>query len=55
MKVEAINERYSQLSESTYCLSCGAAINYANPQLGEICVDLGNGRGNDVIRMAEYA
>jgi len=53
MITEAINDRYTQLSESTCCLSCGGAINYAEPQEGEICVDLGSGRGNDVIRMAE--
>ena len=53
MITEAINERYTQLSETTCCLSCGGAINYANLQSGEVCVDLGSGRGNDVIRMAE--
>jgi len=53
MITEAINVRYSELSESACCLSCGGAINYAKPQPGEICVDLGSGRGNDVIRMAE--
>ena len=53
MIAEAINERYTQLSETSCCLSCGGAINYAKPKLGEICVDLGSGRGNDVIRMAE--
>ena len=53
MKTEAINLRYSQLSETTCCLSCGGAINHAQPKLGETCVDLGSGRGNDVIRMAE--
>ena len=50
---EAINERYTQLSETSCCLSCGGAINHAKPQVGEKCVDLGSGRGNDVIRMAE--
>ena len=55
MSTEAINERYTQLSETTCCLSCGGAINYAKTQPGEICVDLGSGRGNDVIRMAESA
>lgn len=49
----AINERYTQLSETSCCLSCGGAINHAKPQQGEICVDLGSGRGNDVIRLAE--
>ena len=53
MITEAINERYSQLSETSCCLSCGGAINHAKPQTGEICVDLGSGRGNDVIRLAE--
>lgn len=53
MKTEAINERYTQLSETSCCLSCGGAINHAKPQEGEICVDLGSGRGNDVIRLAE--
>ncbi|HRZ97507.1 MAG TPA: methyltransferase domain-containing protein [Paludibacter sp.] len=50
---EAINDRYSKLSETSCCLSCGGAINHAKPQPGEICADLGSGRGNDVIRMAE--
>lgn len=49
----AINERYTSLSETSCCLSCGGAINHAKPQLGETCVDLGSGRGNDVIRLAE--
>ena len=53
MITDAINVRYSELSESGCCLSCGGAINYAKPQPGETCVDLGSGRGNDVIRMAE--
>ncbi|MBP6284991.1 MAG: methyltransferase domain-containing protein [Paludibacteraceae bacterium] len=53
MITNAINERYSSLSESTCCLSCGGAINFAKPQLDEICIDLGSGRGNDVIRLAE--
>ncbi len=53
MIIEAINQRYTLLSESSCCLSCGGAINYAKAQPGETCVDLGSGRGNDVIRMAE--
>lgn len=53
MKNEAINLRYTQLSETSCCLSCGGAINHAKPKLGETCVDLGSGRGNDVIRLAE--
>ena len=50
---DSINERYSKLSDTSCCLSCGGAINHAKPQPGEICVDLGSGRGNDVIRLAE--
>jgi arsenite methyltransferase len=53
MDTSTINERYSKLAEDTCCLSCGGAINYSEPQLGEVCVDLGCGRGNDVIRMAQ--
>ncbi len=52
-KINAINDRYSVLSEKTCCLSCGGAINHAKATTGEVCVDLGSGRGNDVIRLAE--
>jgi arsenite methyltransferase len=48
-----INKRYSDLAESTCCLSCGGAINYSEANLGEICVDLGSGRGTDVMRLAD--
>ena len=56
MKIEnakEINIRYSELAGSECCLSCGGAINYAKPQKNEVCVDLGSGRGTDVLRMAE--
>ena len=53
MEVKEINNRYSELAESECCLSCGGAINYAEPKTGEVCVDLGSGRGTDVLRMAE--
>lgn len=53
MSILEINKRYSELAESSCCLSCGGAINYSKPQPGEVCVDLGSGRGNDVFRMAE--
>lgn len=53
MNVDAINKRYSYLSEKTCCLSCGGAINHAKAVVGEVCVDLGSGRGNDVIRLSE--
>ena len=51
--VDAVNTRYSALAESSCCLSCGGAINHSDPAEGEVCVDLGSGRGNDVIRLAE--
>lgn len=53
MEYKEINKRYSGLAESSCCLSCGGAINHAGVQPGETCVDLGSGRGTDVIRMAE--
>lgn len=53
MNTIQINKRYSELAESNCCLSCGGAIDYAEPQKGEVCVDLGSGRGTDVLRMAE--
>ncbi|MCX8123803.1 MAG: methyltransferase domain-containing protein [Spirochaetes bacterium] len=51
--IEAINVRYSKLATTSCCLSCGGALNHANPQCGEVCVDLGSGRGTDVLRMAD--
>jgi arsenite methyltransferase len=51
--VDAINTRYSALAEESCCLSCGGAANYAEPKPGETCLDLGSGRGTDVLRMAE--
>ena len=53
MTYAEINRRYSDLADSTCCLSCGGALNYSETKLGEICVDLGSGRGTDVIRLAE--
>jgi ubiquinone/menaquinone biosynthesis C-methylase UbiE len=53
MEYTEINKRYSQLAESTCCLSCGGAINHSKAREGEICVDLGSGRGTDVMRLSE--
>ena len=53
MEIQAINNRYSELAESSCCLSCGRAINYAEALPGETCVDLGSGRGTDVLRLSE--
>jgi arsenite methyltransferase len=53
VNTERIQVRYSELAEETCCLSCGSAIEYSEVKPGEVCVDLGSGRGTDVIRMAE--
>jgi len=53
MNYPEINNRYSKLAESACCLSCGGAINYTEAARGETCVDLGSGRGTDVLRLAE--
>lgn len=49
----AIGQRYGGLAESSCCLSCGGAIRYAEARPGESCLDLGSGRGQDVLRLAE--
>ena len=54
MDTSSINIRYSELANEACCLSCGGAIDFAEPQPGECCVDLGSGRGTDVLRMAEF-
>jgi len=53
MNYTEINKRYSDLAESTCCLSCGGALNYAEAGMNEVCVDLGSGRGTDVLSLAE--
>lgn len=53
MNYTEIDKRYSGLAESTCCLSCGGAIDYCETAEGEVCVDLGSGRGTDAMRLAE--
>lgn len=53
MSIVEINKRYSVLAQDSCCLSCGGAINYSKTKTGETCMDLGSGRGTDVLRMAE--
>lgn len=53
MDYKEIDKRYSGLAESTCCLSCGGAIDHSDAVEGEICVDLGSGRGTDVLRLSE--
>ncbi|MBN2610251.1 MAG: methyltransferase domain-containing protein [Bacteroidales bacterium] len=52
MNTIEIEKRYNVLAEDNCCLSCGGAVNRSNPRTGETCVDLGCGRGNDVMKMA---
>ena len=54
MNTDQIQVRYSLLAEDdSCCLSCGGAVTYANAKEGEVCVDLGSGKGSDVLRLAE--
>jgi arsenite methyltransferase len=48
----AIEGRYTALATSCCRLSCGEALDLAAPATGEVLVDLGCGRGQDVIRAA---
>ena len=48
-----IDKRYTQLAEQECCLSCGGALNLSQPKVGEVCVDLGCGKGTDLIRLRE--
>lgn len=50
--VEAVDARYASLASSCCTLSCGSALDLAAPVPGETLVDLGCGRGLDVIRAA---
>lgn len=54
MNTEQIQVRYTLLAEDeNCCLSCGGAVSYSNASEGEVCVDLGSGKGTDVLRLAE--
>jgi arsenite methyltransferase len=48
----AIERRYAGLADACDSLSCGAALELAAPTGGEVLVDLGCGRGQDVLRAA---
>jgi ubiquinone/menaquinone biosynthesis C-methylase UbiE len=48
----AVTERYGALATCCCSLSCGDALGWARPERGETLVDLGCGRGRDVIRAA---
>jgi SAM-dependent methyltransferase len=48
----AVSARYGALATSAGSLSCGGALDAAAPRAGETVVDLGCGRGGDVVRAA---
>ncbi len=48
----AVNARYDALACCATTLSCGAALDLGEPRPGEVVIDLGCGRGKDVIRAA---
>lgn len=50
----AIKVRYSNEAHNTCCLSCGSALEYSFLKKGEIVIDLGCGRGTDVIKSIKY-
>ena len=52
MDTKPLESRYNSLAEDTCCLSCGSTVQYAGAREREICVDLGSGRGTDVLRLA---
>lgn len=48
-----INIRYTKLAEDSCCLSCGGALDKSEAGPGDVCIDLGSGRGTDALRLAE--
>ena len=48
----AIQQRYGALASQETNLSCGSAASRVEPEPGALCVDLGCGRGKDVLLLA---
>jgi len=53
MNTIEIAGRYTALANDTCCLSCGGAVDKSEAKLNEVCIDLGSGRGTDVLRLAD--
>ncbi len=49
----AIQQRYGALATQDTCLSCGSAASRIVPAPADLCVDLGCGRGKDVLTLAK--
>lgn len=52
--IEEIKKRYSILAEENDSLSCGKVLQFVFPGSGDICLDLGCGRGTDVLALAKF-
>ncbi len=52
--IEKIKVRYSQEATASCCLSCGSPLEFSFLREGEVIVDLGSGRGTDVIKSTKY-
>ncbi|MCS7204378.1 MAG: methyltransferase domain-containing protein [Leptospiraceae bacterium] len=52
--LDSIKVRYAQEADAACCLSCGSPIEYSFLKPGEVLVDLGSGRGTDVIKATKY-
>ena len=53
MNTIEIAGRYTVLANDTCCLSCGGAAEKSEAKANEVCIDLGSGRGTDVLRLAD--
>lgn len=49
---QAVQQRYDALAAQPANLSCGTAATAADPAEGEVCADLGCGRGRDALTLA---
>lgn len=52
--LETIKIRYAAEASGQCCLSCGSVLDHSNLQNGEVIVDLGSGRGTDIIKATKY-
>jgi len=52
--IQAIRIRYANEANTACCLSCGSALEYSYLKNGETLIDLGCGRGTDVIKATKY-
>lgn len=53
--LDAVEVRYGKLAKESCSLSCGGAIRHSKVEPGDSCLDLGCGRGKDLLSLAEIA